>query len=193
MSINSYTVQAVFFYLFAALIVGSALLVVLLRNIVRSAFALFFTLFGISGIYILLGADFVGVTQVLIYIGGVLILIVFGVMLTHNVYSVDIFNKLGTLVMGTVSAIVTFTIIYYAIKDVPWLYIGYKANAPTTGPIGRELMTTYLLPFELASVLLVLAMIGAAYLIRSEVKEKKQAGNGVPAGDRPAEAARKEN
>ena len=96
MSINSYTVQAVFFYLFAALIVGSALLVVLLRNIVRSAFALFFTLFGVAGIYILLGADFVGVTQVLIYIGGVLILIVFGVMLTHNVYSVDIFNKLYT-------------------------------------------------------------------------------------------------
>ena len=193
MSINSYTVQAVFFYIFAAMIVGSALLVVLLRNIVRSAFALFFTLFGIAGIYVLLGADFVGVTQVLIYIGGVLILIVFGVMLTHNVYSVDIFNKLGTLVMGTVSAIVTFTIIYYAIKQVPWLYIGYKANVPTTGPIGRELMTTYLLPFELASVLLVLAMIGAAYLIRTEVKAKKETGNGAPAGDRPVEAERKEH
>ncbi len=193
MSVNSYTVQAVFFYIFAALIVGSALLVVLLRNIVRSAFALFFTLFGVAGIYILLGADFVGVTQVLIYIGGVLILIVFGVMLTHNVYSVDIFNKLGTLVMGTVSAIVTFTMIYYAIKQVPWLYIGYKANAPTTGPIGRELMTSYLLPFELASVLLVLAMIGAAYLIRSEVKVKKAAGNGGPSGERPADGIRKED
>ncbi len=173
---DSLTVQAIFFYIFAALIIGSALLVVLLRNIVRSAFALFFTLFGVAGIYILLGADFVGVTQVLIYIGGVLILIVFGVMLTHNVYSVDIFNKLGTLVMGTVSAIITFTIIYYSIKPVSWLYIGYKADLPTTGPIGTQLMTNYLLPFELASVLLVLAMVGAAYLIRSEVRESRHKG-----------------
>lgn len=171
---DSNTVQTIFFYFFAVMIIGSALLVVLLRNIVRSAFALFFTLFGVAGIYILLGADFLGVAQVLIYIGGVLILIVFGVMLTHNSYSVDMFNKLGTVVMGTVSAILTFTIIYYSIKPVTWLYIGYKANAPTTQPIGMQLLTNYLLPFELASILLVLAMVGAAYLIRSEVRERNE-------------------
>ncbi len=168
------TVHLLFFYFFAAMTIASALLVVLLRNIVQSAFALFFTLFGVAGIYILLGADFVGVTQVLIYIGGVMILIVFGVMLTHNSYSVDIFNRLGTLVMGTISAIVTFTIIYYAIRQVPWRLIGYKASIPTTRPIGTLLMTDYLLPFELASVLLVLAMVGAAYLIRSELRVGKE-------------------
>jgi NADH-quinone oxidoreductase subunit J len=188
---ESYTVQAVFFYIFAALIIGSALLVVLLRNIVRSAFALFFTLFGVAGIYILLGADFVGVTQVLIYIGGVLILIVFGVMLTHNAYSLDIFNKLGTVVMGTLSAIITFTVIYYSIKRVPWLFIGYKSNIPTTKPIGMQLLTNYLLPFELASVLLVLAMIGAAYLIRSEVRGNKEAGNSVQESEKQAGEGRK--
>jgi NADH:ubiquinone oxidoreductase subunit 6 (subunit J) len=168
----SATVQAILFYIFSILIIGSALLVVLLKNIVRSAFALFFTLFGVAGIYILLGADFIGVTQVLIYIGGVMILIVFGVMLTRNVYSMDIFNRLGTVVMGTISAIITFTMIYYSIKNVPWFYIGYKPYIPTTEPIGTQLLTNYLLPFELASLLLVLAMIGAAYLIRIEVKLK---------------------
>ncbi|MGB9735166.1 MAG: NADH-quinone oxidoreductase subunit J family protein [bacterium] len=175
MRIDTYTVQEMLFYIFAFLILGSALLVVLLKNIVRSAFALFFTLFGVAGIYILLGADFIGVTQVLIYIGGVMILIVFGVMLTRNVYSVEIFNRLGTVVMGTISAILTFTIIYYSIKNVPWIYIGYKPDTPTTQPIGSQLLTNYLLPFELASLLLVLAMIGAAYLIRTEVKARKKA------------------
>lgn len=179
MRIDTYTIQEIFFYLFSFVIIGSALLVVLLKNIVRSAFALFFTLFGIAGIYILLGADFISVTQILIYIGGVMILIVFGVMLTRNVYSVEIFNKLGTVVMGTFSAILTFTIIYYAIKDVPWIYIGYKPNLPTTRPIGIQLLTIYLLPFELASLLLVLAMIGAAYLIRTEVKTKKKGDNNL--------------
>lgn len=170
------TVQVLFFYFFSIMIVGSALLVVLLRNIVRSAFALFFTLFGVAGIYVILGADFVGVTQVLIYIGGVLILIVFGVMLTHRSYSVDIFNRIGTVVMGTVSAIITFTIIYYAVKGVPWLSIGYKPDLPTTRIIGKALLSTYLLPFELVSVLLVLAMIGAAYLIRSETTPAESSG-----------------
>lgn len=173
MSDMSLYTQNIFFYIFAVMIVCSALLVVLLRNIVRSAFALFFTLFGVAGIYVMLGADFIGVTQVLIYIGGVLILIVFGVMLTHRSYSVDIFNNLGTLVMGTVSAIVTFTLIFYAVKPAGWIFVGYKPDLPTTQPIGMQLLTTYLLPFELASVLLVLAMIGAAYLIRSEVRGKK--------------------
>ncbi len=191
MSVTSYTIQAVFFYLFSAVIIGSALMVVLLRNIVRSAFALFFTLSGVAGIYILLGADFVGVTQVLIYIGGVLILIVFGVMLTHNVYSVDIFNKLGTLVMGTISAIVTFTIIYYSVKPVNWLFIGFKQDLPTAQPIGTQLMGTFLLPFELASILLVLAMVGAAYLIRSEVRGTSQAGAGDPGNEQRQDTAGK--
>ena len=191
MSVTSYTIQAVFFYLFSAVIIGSALMVVLLRNIVRSAFALFFTLSGVAGIYILLGADFVGVTQVLIYIGGVLILIVFGVMLTHNVYSVDIFNKLGTLVMGTISAIVTFTIIYYSVKPVDWLFIGFKPDLPTARPIGTQLMGTFLLPFELASILLVLAMVGAAYMIRSEVRGTSQAGAGDPGNEQRQDTAGK--
>ncbi|MCL4557816.1 MAG: NADH-quinone oxidoreductase subunit J [Deltaproteobacteria bacterium] len=178
MSMDASAVHALFFYFFAAMTIVSALLVVLLRNIVRSAFSLFFTLFGVAGVYILLGADFVGVAQVLIYIGGVMILIVFGVMLTHNSYSVDMFNRLGTLVMGTVSAIVTFTIVYYSIRQVPWLLSGYKANVPTTQPIGVQLLTNYLLPFELASVLLVFAMVGAAYLIRSEVRPGKERAGG---------------
>ncbi len=180
---NPYALEAAFFYLFSAMIIGSALLVVLFRNIVRSAFALFFTLFGVAGIYVLLGADFVGVTQVLIYIGGVLILIVFGVMLTHRSYSVDMFNRLGTLVMGAVSAIVTFTIIYYAVRRAPWYSVGYKPALPTTQPIGKELLTTYLLPFELVSVLLVLAMIGAAYLIRSEVTTARERSPITKTGD----------
>ncbi len=171
---DSYTVHSIFFYVFASIIIGSALLVVLFNNIVKSAFALFFTLFGVAGIYVLLGADFLGVTQVLIYIGGILILIVFGVMLTQRSYSADIFNRTGTVVMGTISAIITFTLIYYAIKPSPWFNVGYKPDVPTTQIIGTQFLTTYILPFELASIMLVLGMIGAASLIRSEIRRKDQ-------------------
>ena len=78
------------FYLFAAVTIVSGLMVVSSGNIVRSAYYLLSTLFGISGLYVLLGADFVAVTQIMVYIGGILILILFGVMLTSDITNIEI-------------------------------------------------------------------------------------------------------
>ena len=82
--------ETIIFYVFAFVSIASAFFVVLSRNIVRSAFALLFTLMGVAAFYVLLLADFLAVTQLLIYVGGILVLLLFGVMLTNRQISVDI-------------------------------------------------------------------------------------------------------
>src|ERR1035437_8647942 len=84
------TLFDIFFYLFAATIVVSAVLVCFSSNIVHAAFSLLFTFMAVAGVYVLLSADFLAVSQILIYVGGILVLLVFGVMLTNRVTNIDI-------------------------------------------------------------------------------------------------------
>ena len=92
--INDMSVYDLMFYLFAALTLVSAFFVVTLRNIVYSAFFLLFTFFGVVGLYVLLAADFIAIVQLVVYVGGILILLLFGVMLTNKITNVQI--KTGT-------------------------------------------------------------------------------------------------
>ena len=85
--------SVVIFYAFAVLTVGSAAAVAFSSNIVYSAFALMGTLFGVAAMYVFLAADFVAAAQLLIYIGGILVLILFAVMLTHRIATVDVSNR----------------------------------------------------------------------------------------------------
>jgi NADH-quinone oxidoreductase subunit J len=100
------------FYAFAAITVLSAFVVVFSRNIMYAAFSLLFTFFGVAGLYVLLQADFLAVTQILIYVGGILVLLLFGVMLTNKVVSVDI--KTGTI--HTIPAMILAAIVFF------WLF-----------------------------------------------------------------------
>src|SRR5436189_5512414 len=84
------TVAQVIFYFFAILTVASAAIVVFSRSLIYSAFALLFTFFGVAALYVFLGADFLAATQLVIYVGGILILLLFGVMLTHKLYDLDL-------------------------------------------------------------------------------------------------------
>ena len=159
------------FYLFAFIAVFSAAIVVFSRNIVYSAFSLLFTFFGVAGLYVLLSADFLAVTQILIYVGGILVLLLFGVMLTNRVVSVDI--KTGT--MHTVPAMLVVALVAGSMSGL--FYSNWKnavasplAVATTTPALGELLLTTYLLPFEIASVVLLVALIGAAMISRRERK-----------------------
>jgi NADH-quinone oxidoreductase subunit J len=155
------------FYIFAAITVVSAFVVVFTRNIMYAAFSLLFTFIGVAGLYVLLHADFLAVTQILIYVGGILVLLLFGVMLTNNVVSVDI--KTGTMNMlpaffaaGTVCG--TLVVVFFK----AWGHVAEPATAPTatTRAIGELLMTGYALPFEVASVVLLAALLGAALMAR---------------------------
>ena len=159
------------FYLFAALTVVSGFFVVLSRNIVHAGFALLFTLFGVAGLYAFLGADFLAVTQVMVYIGGVLVLIIFTVMMTRMPRSEHKGLGLSTVVPAAIFAIAVFAAVYRVITSSGWGGATLKAPVPTTSEIGTYLMTNYVFPFEYVSIALLVAMIGAAIVIR----ERKEA------------------
>ena len=159
------------FYLVVLITIGSALMVALSRNIIYSAFSLLGTFAGVAGLYVFLGADFVAAVQVLIYVGGILILILFAVMLTRRITDVEITNRAA----GRIPAVIIIGILIYllvqAVRETPWAKAKEVVYQPTTAKIGDLFLENYLLPFELASLVLLAAMIGAVVLSRKEIKE----------------------
>jgi NAD(P)H-quinone oxidoreductase subunit 6 len=159
------------FYLIALITVVSAGMVAFSRNIIYSAFSLLGTFMGVAGLYIFLGADFVAAVQVLIYVGGILVLILFAVMLTHRITDVQITNRAaGRIPALFVVGVLTYLLID-AINETPWAKAKEVVYAATTAKIGDLFLYTYLLPFELASLVLLAALIGAVVLSRKEIKE----------------------
>jgi NADH-quinone oxidoreductase subunit J len=156
----------VVFWFFAALMLGSALIVVHGRNLVHSAFALLATFFSTAVFYAYLGADFLAGAQVLIYVGGILILLLFGVMLTNRIYDVNLRTESFQVVPSALVSIGVFTMLTLVILKTPWRQVSLIEEGPTTEKIGSLLVTSYLLPFEVASVLLLVALLGAAMLVR---------------------------
>lgn len=154
------------FYLFSAVTLISAFMVVTNRNIVHAAFYLLFTFFGVAGIYVLLAADFVAIVQLIVYVGGILILLLFGVMLTNKITNVEI--KTGTInLFPAIIGVGLFTgALLASVVYAPWK-IGQSQDAvPTTGILGNLLLNEYVLIFELLGIILLIALIGAASIAR---------------------------
>ncbi len=164
-------VQIVSFGLLSLMVLGAALGVVLLQNIVYSAFLLGGVLISIAGLYLLLNADFVAAAQVLIYVGAVNILILFAVMLVNK--QEDFASLPRSWVRQGATALVCtglFALLSTMILQTSWLGLnsGAAPETSTTILIGEHLFSDFLLPFELASVLLLMALIGAVVLARRE-------------------------
>ena len=157
------------FYVVAICLVVGALAVVLLPRIVHAALALVFCFIMISGVYVLLGADFIAATQVIIYVGAITVLFLFAIMLTHHSYSADS-NPVNSqwLAAGPVAVVIGGLLI--------WVFSQAKfqiTSAATPGGVsdvtqslGKLLMGPYLVPFEIAGLLLLAAMIGAIVIAR---------------------------
>ena len=160
------TPEAVIFYVFATLTVLSAGVVVLARSLIYSAFALLFTFSGVAGLYVLLGADFLAATQLLVYVGGILVLLLFGVMLTHKLYDLDLRSEVTQLLPGLIVAGGLFIIITVTGFRTQWKVGEGRLPAATTREIGQHFLDQYLLPFEAASILLLVALMGAAMIVR---------------------------
>ncbi|MDB5002391.1 MAG: dehydrogenase [Mucilaginibacter sp.] len=172
------------FYIMAFIVVASALFVASSKNLVRSIFMFFITLFGLAGLYVLALADFVAVTQIVIYVGGVLVLILFAFMLsgkeTLNVLQQQkskfiSLSKLPAILLAALFFVVMVNVILktdadnvYWVKMVTGANRQIKPNDIMTDNIGINLMTRYLLPFEAISILLMMALVGAAHLARKE-------------------------
>ncbi|HYA36471.1 MAG TPA: NADH-quinone oxidoreductase subunit J [Candidatus Binataceae bacterium] len=159
------------FYAVAALTIGSAAIVAFSRNIVYSTFALLGAFMGVVGVYVMLAADFVAMVQLLVYVGGILVLTIFAVMLTQGISDVTVSNR----VVGAAPAIVTIVLVgivmIVAIFRTPWHTAGVPAAAPTTYGIGNAFLGDYVLPFEVASLVLLAALVGAIVISRHEVRD----------------------
>lgn len=185
--------HAVFFLLAAIIACGFALAVVLASNIVRMAVCLVVSLSAVAALFFLAGADFVGATQLMVYVGGTLVLLVFGVMLTARGPSLQMQSGGGPWIMATiVGASLLAVLLQAALSVKDWTRPPAVENpqllatAPTVTPLGmgllgirtdqaeqkdptlRKGMSGYLLPFEIISVHLVVVLIGAAYLARTK-------------------------
>ena len=153
------------------LIIASAFMVATSPNLVHSAVSLLFTLFGISAIYIYLYADFIAATQVVIYVGGILVLIIFGVMLTNKIENATITSKTHNQIPGAFFSAILLFLHFYIIFNTKWLVNDNLPKESTIDSIGNLLLTKYLLPFEVVSILLLAALIGAAMLSRKKVEK----------------------
>jgi NAD(P)H-quinone oxidoreductase subunit 6 len=161
----------IIFYALALLTVVSAATTAFSRNIVHSAFALFGALAGVAGIYVLLAADFLFIIQIFIYIGGILVVTIFAVMLTQGIADVNVSNRSVGVLPALVTAGIVGAVMLYAIIRGPWYHAPPGPAVPTTYGIGNAFLGPYVLPFEIASIVLLAALIGAIVISRQEVRE----------------------
>ena len=156
----------ILFWFISLFTIVCAFFVVLNNQLLYSAIALLFTLFGIAGLYIFLWADFIAGVQLLVYIGGINVLIIFGIMLTNKIASIRLSQTNIQQGLGGVFSLWLFIIISIVISKTNWYQIDPVEPASTVKGVGTLLLTKYLLPFEAVSLLLLGALIGAAVLSR---------------------------
>jgi len=156
------------FYLIAVMMVGAALRVVTTKNIVHAALYLVLVLSGVAALYILLAAEFIAITQVLVYIGAIVVLFLFGIMLTRApmgpMHDSDNEQRaVGAAIAVVLLGIMGFTL-FRAFRDVQF----DDLQVQTTNQVATSVFSTYLLPFEILSVVLLAALIGAIVLARRD-------------------------
>jgi NADH:ubiquinone oxidoreductase subunit 6 (subunit J) len=170
------SVNPVAFYLISVLVLAGALAVATMRNIVRAAFALIGTLFAVGALYFAVGADFIAGAQILIYAGAVPVLLIFGIMLTRGSTTREGngFVRMWPLTGLVALAFAAITIGIFAAGRNDWRLTDYPQSlldSGTTETLGRILLGRYALPFEVASVLLLAALVGAVTLARRDERE----------------------
>ena len=161
-------VPAAVFYILAGMILGSAVMVVSLKNIFHCALFLVLTLFGVAGIYILLSAEFLAAVQVLIYVGAITILMIFAIMLTAKLYNAKIRQSNEQVLPGIIIVAALLVATIFTLSRTAWKLSDQLATVQPTVGIGRLLMTKYVLPFEVVSVVLLTALIGAIVIARRD-------------------------
>jgi len=166
------TVQIIF-YFFAALTLTSALFILFTKNVLHAVLSLLSVFLGVSAMYVFAGADFIAITQLVIYIGGVLVLMLFGVMLTNKetgaVYPV---SKNKNFIPGLISGLSLLGLLSYILIRNKNVFLSFSGKSTadiihtgsTSKTIGISLMSEYVLVFEVIGLLLLMALIGAAFI-----------------------------
>jgi NADH-quinone oxidoreductase subunit J len=166
--------QSLFFYAIAAVMVAAALVVVTNRNVVRSALALIVVFAGVAAQFVILAAEFVATTQVLVYIGAITVLMLFGIMLTRARIGRDPDSTNEHWWVGVVTGVLLLGVMGYGLIDafgddpLPAERQVATVNGSNTATVGDSIFSQYLIPFEVVSVLLLAALIGAIVIARKD-------------------------
>ena len=169
--------SAVVFYILAITILVAALLAVTSRKIFRSAIWLLFSLTGIAGLYFWLQMEFVAAVQIVVYVGGIVVLIIFSIFLTQQSGKDLPAPARGRAVFAVLAALAGFVLTFAALRGYAFRPSGAHVMAVTVGNIGSQLLSTsehgYVLPFEVISVLLLAAMVGCIVIAMKQKPEIK--------------------
>ena len=160
-----------YFWLFSSAVVGGAIGCVTMRSVFHSALMLILSLFGVAGYFILVNAEFLAMVQVIIYIGGIMVLFLFGIMVSQNIIGTELRQTSPEAPWALASSIILFIFMFICglfMTFPPQPTAGAMPLGNNTHELGWSLMATYTLPFEVASVLLLMAMLGAIVLVRRE-------------------------
>ncbi len=154
------------FFMLAAVAIIGAFMAVTLRNLVRAALGLILSFMGVAGIYFVLEAEFVAVVQILIYVGAISVLILFAIMLTRGIMTSTVSAENSQWVIATFVSVLVFAILLFVAINTNWPASPAASVGDLIPKLGTELVTTYLLPFEAVSLLLLAALIGAIVIAR---------------------------
>ena len=158
------------FGIFATITLVGALGVAFSKNIIYSAFSLLGTFFGVVGLFVLLSADFLAIVQLMVYVGGILVLILFAVMLTNNISHINHSNPIINRPIGIFLLLSLFFLLLKTIFDFDWKIQEQTPFVPTTNIIGDAFLSRYILPFEVAGLMLLITLIAAVVVARKEIK-----------------------
>jgi NADH-quinone oxidoreductase subunit J len=168
------TAADVVFVLLGVVVLGSAVLVVTTRQLVHAALWLVLSFGALAACYLLLTAEFVAWVQVLIYVGAIVVLLLFGIMLTRapigRSEGLDSGNRLAALAVAAGTAATLVTLLVRAFRTA-YVDLGSGDPAGSASAVGASLFRAWVLPFELLSVLLLAALVGAIVLSRTDIGE----------------------
>ena len=163
----------VIYYFFMLLAALSAVGILISKNVLHAALLLIVCLLSIAGIYVLLHAEFLAVTQIMVYAGGILVIIIFGVMLSSRVANKPLNIETARKIPGFVTGAGMLVILIYALQSVGFSFSITFADKVSNNvhAIGFQLMSSYVAPFEIAGVLLLISLIGAAVTASYQIKK----------------------
>jgi NADH-quinone oxidoreductase subunit J len=154
------------FIILSVITLGAALAVVTSKNLFHSALFLVLSFVGVAGLYVLLEAGFLAAVQILVYVGAISILIIFAIMLTRRLMAKDLVQRNAQCGISGLVAVLLFAVLAFVLLRVNWPVVDAAVSRDSISILGQELMSTYALPFEVASVLLLVALVGSIIIAR---------------------------
>ncbi|MEA3349414.1 MAG: NADH-quinone oxidoreductase subunit J [Chloroflexota bacterium] len=161
-------VQIIVFIICSLITLGAAAAVVTSKNLFHSALYLMLSFVGVAGLYVLLEAPFLAAVQILVYVGAIAVLIVFAIMLTRRLMAKDLVQRNAQWAWSALGAVLLFAVLSVILLRVNWPVVDAVVPDETITILGQDLMGTYMLPFEVASVLLLVALVGSVIIARDK-------------------------